>query len=251
MVVPICIPACASTNDEAWAGLEQGLYGHGQLIYTLHQSAGRGQRGTQWLAKPGQNLLCSTLLRVQGKVAACSLFDLSRMAALAIAEAVDLWTKTEISPQIKWPNDLIVKGKKLGGILIENRWAGPDPEWAVIGLGLNVNQTHFEPGLNATSLAVETGQRFSLEDGATLVQKSLTDGAGRLHHSASLQDRYQAKLYQYQQMGLFAKPDGTTFQALQLGTTEQGHLRLLANVTEHHFDIKEIRQLGPVPTPVS
>ena len=166
------LPQCQSTNDEVWATLEQGLAGHGYFVYTGKQTAGRGQRGTVWNSNPGQNLLCSTLLRTQGLP--ITLFDLSRAASLAIVQAVIHWTAGKITPSLKWPNDIWVDGRKLGGILIENRWNGQGLEWSVIGLGLNVNQTVFAEGLAATSLKLLTGETLFVEEGAYTMQKALT-----------------------------------------------------------------------------
>lgn len=218
--------------------------GHGTLIYTAEQTAGRGQRGTQWLAAPGQNLLCSTLLYVAGKLETEALFDLSRAVALAAAKAVDILTQGQVIPVLKWPNDLYAEGAKLGGILIENRFGGGGAEWSVVGLGLNVNQTVFAPEIRATSLKLLTGADWELAEAARIVREQLAGCIPGLAHAESLRKEYQKRLKGIGQIGQFCEPEGKAFEAILLGTTPEGLLRLLTEQGEQRYDLKEVIQLG-------
>lgn len=240
----VYLPTCLSTNDEAWALLDTAKAGHGTLVYAAEQTAGRGQRGTQWLATPGQNLLCSTLLHVAGRLETEALFDLSRAVALAAAKAVEILTKQQVKPVLKWPNDLYADGAKLGGILIENRFGGGGAEWSVVGLGLNVNQMVFAPEIQATSLKLLTGADWELAEAAHIVREQLIDCIQGLAHPESLRKEYQKLLKGIGQIGLFCEPQGKPFEAILLGTTAEGLLRLLTEQGERRYDLKEVMQLG-------
>ncbi len=164
-------PEIDSTNryllDEARAGAAEGA-----VAVADYQSAGRGRLGRRWEAPPGTNLLASVLLRPA--LAADELHLTTVAVALAAAGACE--RGAGVMADLKWPNDLMVSGRKLGGILAEALLAGPGSWGAgrgvpavVVGLGLNVrwpppdatpgaSQTeHAELLLGATSLWRESG----------------------------------------------------------------------------------------------
>jgi len=243
MPAPLFVPECPSTNDAVWAALDAGQMGHGQLLYTHYQTAGRGQRGTGWHADKGQNLLCSTLIESKGWATPATLFDVSRAVALASVAAIKGWTNGLVQPTIKWPNDLITDGCKLGGILIENRWSGPEPEWAVVGLGLNVNQTLFATNLPATSLKLCTGSTFTLQEGAYLVQEHIGASLARYTSGLALQQMYDSCLMGYQKQGVFKEPDAEPFTGRLMGTTPAGLLLIETQKGVKTYDLKEIIQI--------
>jgi len=128
----VVFSSTSSTNDIAW---EYGLNekNDGLVIFTEEQSAGRGRNGNKWLDEPGQSLLFSVLL-------ADSKFDaetLSLTCAVAVAEAIDKLGKHQV--KIKWPNDIMIDGKKLAGILIESK-KNKGRNSFVIGMGINCHQ---------------------------------------------------------------------------------------------------------------
>ncbi len=95
---------------------------HGTLVTAAEQSAGRGRQGRTWSAPPGQTLLMSLLLR-------------SWPPLLPLATAVAVADVVGVAARIKWPNDVLLEGRKVAGILVEAR---PQEGWAVVGVGLNV-----------------------------------------------------------------------------------------------------------------
>ncbi len=113
--------ATTSTNDRA-RELAQAGAPHGTLVTAGEQRAGRGRQGRTWSAPPGRALLLSLVLRDPPEL-------LPLAAALAVAEV------TGAEARIKWPNDVLVDGRKVAGILAEGR---PHEGWAVLGIGLNV-----------------------------------------------------------------------------------------------------------------
>lgn len=110
-----------STNDRARELAGRGAP-HGTLVTAGGQTAGRGRQGRVWTAPPGRALLCSLVLRTFGEL-------LSLAAGVAVAEVAGP------TAAIKWPNDVLVDGRKVAGILVEGR---PQEAWAVLGIGVNV-----------------------------------------------------------------------------------------------------------------
>lgn len=129
----------------------------GTVLIALEQTAGRGRRGRSFLSSPGKGLYMSMLLRPG--VTAEKLMPLTGLAAVAAAEAAERVSERRVG--VKWVNDLILNGKKLGGILTElGVTPGTDTPWAVIGIGVNLAFTAEELGAAgladiATSFACE------------------------------------------------------------------------------------------------
>ena len=133
----------------------------GTVVTALHQRAGRGRRGHDWWDVPGESLLASVLLRPRGPVTAAP--QLSLVGGLAVADA--LVAVASVPARIRWPNDLLVDGRKVCGILAE---ASSDSVGAgagrlhhvILGIGVNLAQTAFPEALadRATSLRLVTGR---------------------------------------------------------------------------------------------
>jgi len=104
------------------------------IIIADTQTAGRGRRGNQWYSPPGQNIYCS--IGVEKRIPAYALGLVSLLVGVCIAEELHAQGFAEV--QLKWPNDIVVAGKKLGGILIESQPSRADRFYLVIGFGLNV-----------------------------------------------------------------------------------------------------------------
>lgn len=125
-------------------------------IMAKHQTQGRGQRGNSWLVQSGKNLTFSFLvypefLKLKDQ------FSLSMWVSLSLVEWLD---SLGIPAEIKWPNDIMIAGKKVAGFLIENSNRGEKLRQSIIGIGVNINQTEFPPDLSsrANSIALYTGE---------------------------------------------------------------------------------------------
>ncbi len=129
----------SSTNDECFALAAAGAQQPVAICADL-QTKGRGRRGNRWEAKPGQSALLSLLLPGRD----LSVETLSLAAGLAVADSVALFTGQ--IPELKWPNDVLVDGRKLAGVLIETRTNVKNPALTdyVIGVGMNVSQTQHD-----------------------------------------------------------------------------------------------------------
>lgn len=151
-------PEIDSTNLEARRRAESGAP-HGTCLVAEHQSAGRGRLDRRWQAPAGSALLFSIILRPA--LGLRRIFALNNLISLAICRALE--KHGGVSPAIKWPNDVYLEGKKLAGVLTEFTSRAEAVEYAVVGVGLNVNQ---EPawlaGLDqpAMSLLAATGHAW-------------------------------------------------------------------------------------------
>lgn len=141
-----------STNDVAMH--EAAVYRHGSLLTARRQTAGRGQRGNRWESEPGESLLFSLVVEPT-RIRVDRQFRISEMAALAASDAIRESTGGGVPCVVKWPNDLYVGNRKIGGILIEHALQSEYLSRSVIGIGINVRQRAFDPSLpNPTSIAL-------------------------------------------------------------------------------------------------
>jgi BirA family transcriptional regulator, biotin operon repressor / biotin---[acetyl-CoA-carboxylase] ligase len=160
----------SSTNDVAEKLARDGVP-EGVVVFAETQTKGRGRLGRKWLSPAGQGLWFSVLLRPA--LSAAAVTQLTVAAATAVARAVRL--ETGLAPQVKWPNDLLLGGKKFTGILTELSADHDRARHVIIGVGVDVNVTEFPPELGdvATSLAVEAGRKFSRAEIAAAILREL------------------------------------------------------------------------------
>lgn len=157
------LPVTGSTNSEAMALAQRGA-AEGTVVLAEEQTAGKGRLGRRWHSPAGENLYCSIIMRHQTGVNDIStwLSWVPLQSALAVARAVRQVTALE--PQLKWPNDVMIGSRKLGGLLCESGPVGPAGTCVVVGIGLNVNSPpdSFPVDIRetATSLAAETGRQI-------------------------------------------------------------------------------------------
>lgn len=122
-----------STNDEAMSWAAKGAEDL-SVVVANEQTAGRGRMDRPWFTPPSTALAFSLILRPRRE----ELPHLSRIVGLAALSVVDAFGKRGLAPQIKWPNDILLNGRKVAGILIELSWADEDVRYVVIGVGVNV-----------------------------------------------------------------------------------------------------------------
>jgi BirA family biotin operon repressor/biotin-[acetyl-CoA-carboxylase] ligase len=145
-------PSCSSTQDLARSAAAAGQ-DQGWTVITDLQLEGRGRRGRPWIAPTGTALLFSTILTPPVDVLAL----LPLLAALSVAGGIEV--ATGVVPELKWPNDVMVNGRKLAGILLEH----PGGAAVILGVGLNVNQLTADLPAGATSLLAEMGHSLERE----------------------------------------------------------------------------------------
>ena len=155
------LPETGSTNQDAWAYIENGCQ-DGTLIITDNQQQGKGRRQNTWDASPGKSLTFSFVLYPENNLDKLALFPL--LTGLSIVKGIE--SAAFIKVGLKWPNDIMLSRKKMGGILIESRVVS-DRLSIVVGVGLNINESlddlSKEIKDNATSLKIYTGESSSCE----------------------------------------------------------------------------------------
>ena len=124
-----------STNTEAWELVEEDN-NHGTIVITENQTNGKGQKNKTWGMVPGKSLVFSLILTKNYPIDHSGLICLS--VSLALIESLN---KRGLDAQLKWPNDLLIDGKKIGGILCETKIEKNDIKNMVIGVGVNVNES--------------------------------------------------------------------------------------------------------------
>ncbi|MFV0238396.1 MAG: biotin--[acetyl-CoA-carboxylase] ligase [Flavobacteriales bacterium] len=208
------------------------------VVYTKEQNAGRGYTGNQWESTIGMNLTFSILLNPNCAIQ--HIFYLNKIIANAVHQSIH----SIVDSKIKWPNDLIINHKKVGGILIENI-LGKQVNSSVIGIGLNVNQTNFESLLKATSLKNETGIHFNLDELRytiiEAIQKEYQVFIDKQFDSIELY--FHKHLYMKDQVALF-KIQNQVKKGIIKETDSNGKLIIdLVNEGLQSFQLKEVQLL--------
>lgn len=183
-------PSIGSTNDEALAWASDGAPDF-SLIVADEQTTGRGRQGRSWFSPSGAALAFSLILRpTPAERETIELF--SGLGALALADAL---REIGLQPQIKWPNDVLLKRKKVSGILVESVWLGNEIESIVLGIGINIQPGAIPPDeklhFPATCVEAETGQpveRFDLLRRLLLAIQNWRPHLGEKHFIQSWQD---------------------------------------------------------------
>lgn len=171
-----------STLDVAHALAEKGAPS-GTLIVADAQRAGRGRLGRTWSSQPGFGVWCTMIERPRDTKA----FEvLSVRVGLEAAELLDALANDRVG--VKWPNDLMLGGAKLGGILTEARWAGPSLAWVAVGVGVNVVAPADVPGAMGLPVGVQRVDVLS-----AIVRAIRFAAAAEGHLSTDELDRYDAR----------------------------------------------------------
>lgn len=156
----VCLNETGSTNADAFRLAEEGAP-EGTVVLADTQRNGKGRRGRSWSSPPGVNLYCSIVLKPGVKPHEAA--QLTFLSAVAVARAVEL--TTTLRPEIKWPNDLLISGRKVAGLLNEMSAETDGINFVILGIGVNLNMTaaQFPSDLRhpATSLLLETGRMVS------------------------------------------------------------------------------------------
>ena len=213
-----------STNSLMKQLLARGEWPEGEeILYTDYQTAGRGQVGNTWESEEGKNILLSVLLR-RPSIKIEEQFVLSEVFPLAVVEAVESIVG-EIGLRIKWPNDIYYGNNKLAGILIENTLSEGQIENAILGIGLDVNQTEWHSDApNPISLRQITGREW---DRQTLIDAIVSRLKKRLEkwNREDLKQAYMLRLFRRDEYANYADSNGM-FKAAIRDIDEFGQLVL-------------------------
>lgn len=230
-----------STNDEARGE----SYCHMDVIWSEHQTSGRGQRGHTWHSTEGENLTFSVVLHPTFLPIA-EQFLLSEVVALAL---VDAMAEYGIECRIKWTNDIYARDSKLVGVLIEHSLSGDTLARTIVGVGLNVNQTEFPSDLpNPTSMALQRNTTFEREEVLRCFMRKLEDWYDVLSSGDKqlVECSYVSRMYHLSEEHPYMLPSGEIVRASIRGVKPSGELRLeYPDGTLREYAFKEIEFVLP------
>ena len=232
-----------STNNYALQQVHAGLARHGAAFFAHEQFAGKGQRGKSWSGEPGANLLLSIVVNPH-PLTVSRQFELSACIAIAGHQLISQFAGGDCS--IKWPNDLYWQDRKAGGILVENiirsgngsegQW-----QWAIIGTGINVNQTSFPENLqNPVSSNQITGQSLNTVDLAHQYCEILAKNLRQLAKEGftPIHSAYVERLYKRGETARF-RIGNRSFEARVKTVRADGRL-VLEHAIEEEFNFGEL-----------
>jgi BirA family biotin operon repressor/biotin-[acetyl-CoA-carboxylase] ligase len=231
-----------STNSQLKKLLLEKELAEFSMVISPCQLAGRGQMGNYWESEPGKNLTFSILLKPKF-LPPQHQFYLSKIVSLAIVEALN---HLQLNALIKWPNDIYVDDLKIGGVLIENTIMGPHLSESIVGIGLNVNQTHFvSDAKNPVSICQLTGKEYSIDALLDAIMKAMIKWYTelQLEHTDWIDFCYFEKMYRQTGFHAYRSAHGV-FRARIVSVASNGLLTLENKQGEHQvFAFKEVEFL--------
>ncbi|CAN5199745.1 biotin--[acetyl-CoA-carboxylase] ligase [soil metagenome] len=212
-------------------------------LIAYHQTSGRGQRGTSWVSNAGENLTMSVVYPTPA-IEIRDQFILSATVAIGIIEGLKALKINNL--KLKWPNDIMSANFKIGGILIENILSNGRIAASIIGIGLNVNQIHFENLPQASSLKLISGRNFDLDEIREKICHSIKKRMEELSENSSekIISDYETLLFRINKVSTFMLPGGNLLTGIIMGITPTGHLKIKGeDEAIQHYDLKEIKLL--------
>lgn len=232
-----------STNTRAWELVAIGSP-DGTVVLTDYQRAGRGRGDHPWWSTPGRGLTFSIILKPEISIQTAAWFSL--LAGVTVAETLN---KLALPARLKWPNDILLKGKKLGGILCETRIQGRIIQAVVMGIGLNINETsedfRAQNLLTATSLLRFADHPFSREKILGEIMNRLEPSLNQFYRSGpqNVEERWLVSCHHLNRT-VTAKRGSETLQGVFTGLGPRGEAQLEIGGENVLFNAGEIRHFS-------
>ena len=209
----------------------------GTCVVANTQNAGRGQRGNTWFFEPNKSLACSVFVRFSG-VESTQQFEV----LIASTWAVYKLLKTLQIPhlKIKWPNDILSDSKKICGILVETSTKGNFITQAVIGVGLNVNNTVFPELPQASSMFLASKRTFNLDTLTQALCDQIISCCSQVNTGLSFKTKYESVLFKKDKVQVF-EINNTLVNGIIRGITNTGELCLETAQDLRSYPVKAIR----------
>jgi BirA family biotin operon repressor/biotin-[acetyl-CoA-carboxylase] ligase len=238
----LILPSVHSTNAFIKDNLSNSTpFAEGTAIMAVEQYAGKGQRGARWQSDAGQNLTFSVLLHPKS-LATHQQFLLTQAFSVALIKALNPYVAPK-KVAIKWPNDVYIDGRKLGGMLIENMLSGHTWKTAIVGIGLNINAATFEAQLanKAVSLRQICGHEIPLRPLLVHICQHLDEQYQHLLQGEveEIKKEYEENLFLRNVRHTFYI-DGVPVEGIIQGVSDEGLLQVDFNGYQVLFNTKEI-----------
>lgn len=238
----IKLNAIDSTNSYLKELVVDELVQNFTAVVAEHQISGRGQMGTVWESEKGKNLTFSVLIEFDS-LRITDQFYLSMAVALGVLTGVKGYVNSNL--YVKWPNDILADKDKLAGILIENILKGANVKYAIVGIGVNVNQELFSNEIkNVTSLKKNSGHSIDKDALLEKIVASIKYFVGFVEKKQfqELKELYIDVLFKFNKPAMFIDNSGNQFLGKIIDISEDGRLEIeLENEKTRKFNLKEIK----------
>ena len=233
----IKLPVIDSTNNYAMGLVREGMAQHGTAVFAHEQTRGKGQRNKEWSSAKGLNIATSIVIEPQG-LNHTNLFLLSMASALSVFHLFNRYIPEDLT--IKWPNDIYWRDRKAAGILIENLWQQQHWKFAVVGIGINVNQADFgKLAQKAVSMKQITGREFDpVELAKELCEIFEIQYRQLLTDAAQVAGQYRQQLYRLNETARLKKGN-RIFDAVIKDVSLDGRL-VVQHAIEESFEVGEV-----------
>ena len=237
----VILESVDSTNNYAMAQVHSGNASDGNAWFAMGQTAGKGRQGKIWKTEKGQNIAESIVI----SASFLKVFEQFQLSVAVALGCVDFFkTHHNVFIKIKWPNDLFWDDRKAGGILIENVVRNNIWQWAVIGIGININQTMFPIDLGKpVSLKQITGETYDVANAGKQLYTAVTDRIKYLKTNGFklMLEEYNNNLYKKDETVKLRKANAI-FETTITRVSQFGKLQTLDTIPRE-FDFDEVEWL--------
>ncbi|WP_348797015.1 biotin--[acetyl-CoA-carboxylase] ligase [Flavobacterium adhaerens] len=238
----IKLDAIDSTNDFLKGLSNKQELQNFTVVTAENQLKGKGQMGSKWKSEIGKNLITSILIK-DFLLHNEAVFNLNVAVSLAVIRVLKNYNIPDLS--IKWPNDIMSANKKIGGILIENTLKGKNIVSSIVGIGLNINQTHFPNLPRASSLSLICDTFFDKEEILLAILSELKNITSDYKAKSDLfWSEYEDSLFKIEAPAAFADKNKTNFMGIIKGVSANGKLQImLEDDSICEYNLKEVEML--------
>ena len=235
----IYLDKISSTNDYLKDLLGKEMLQDNTFVVATEQTAGRGQMGNSWRSSKGSSISLS-IYKKHLNIPLKDQFKIAMSVSLAVRQVFALFSE---EVRVKWPNDILIQGKKVGGILIENTIQGNEITSSVIGIGLNVFKFSMPELTKATALSEHSKLAIKLDYLQEILMIQLDKSLSEMEHISypSLKFSYESHLFGIGVLKTFQKSNQKSFQGFIRGVTSNGAL-----IIENQEGLKEFFQFKEV-----
>jgi BirA family biotin operon repressor/biotin-[acetyl-CoA-carboxylase] ligase len=239
----IKISAIGSTNDYLKKLSKTSTLEDETIVQTLHQTHGKGQMGASWQFEIGKSLAFSIFKKVNG-LSISHQYLVNFAVSLGVKNGLEALGIPKIS--IKWPNDILADGKKVCGILVENQFQHTETLNSIIGIGINVNNSSLTKFPQASSLLLNTGILYSLDEVFEQVKKAILTELKHIQDAnfQTYKSEYEATLFRKGVISTFENLERKKFNGIIEGVSNNGMLIVKLNDDSvKEFRLKDIKLL--------
>lgn len=239
----IKISAIGSTNEYLKSLAKKALLQDGTIACTAHQTQGKGQMGSHWYFEIGKSLAFSIFKRFDTTFESHP-FYINMAVSLGVQRGLEIMGIPKVS--IKWPNDIMADGKKVGGVLVENQFQKNQISTGIIGIGLNLNNHHFPTFPQASSLLLQTGNHFIADEVMDTLYRQIMLQLDRINKNNRdvIKKEYESHLFKKGIISTFQDRSNQRFNGIILGVSKEGFLEIkIGEKGVQRFQLKEIQML--------